>query len=137
RHDQRATRPPRSLDSTLGMTRRRPGRLRCAFAFDRSFVIALRVVAVLDVPLAFGRLLEEVRRGALRAGLVQRAVVQRELAFRVARAGVEDAAARAALDELTFAAVRALHAGRLGRRRLAAADLADVLAVGISRARIE
>src|SRR5882762_987054 len=47
-----------------------PRSLRCAF--DRRLVIALRVVAVLDVAVALRRLLQKVRRLALRARLVQR-----------------------------------------------------------------
>src|SRR5205814_10322451 len=104
---------------------------------DWSAVVALGVVAVLDVPLALGLLLEEVWGGALRAGAGDGAAVEREVALRVARAGVEDAAARAALDQLAFAAGGALHPRRLGRRGLAAADLADVAAVGIAGAGVE
>src|ERR1051325_671974 len=100
-------------------------------------VVALRVVAVLDVALALRLLLQEGRRVALRALPGHGAAVQRELALRVARAAVEDPAARAALHQIAFLAVRALHAGRLGRRRLAAADLADRLAVRVAGAAVE
>src|SRR5205823_1439526 len=78
-----------------------------------------------------------VRRGALRAGAGDGAVVQREVALRIARAGVEDAASRAPLEQLAFAALRALHAGGLGRGGLAAADLANVAAVGVAGAGVE
>src|SRR5207253_5348647 len=95
-------------------------------------VIAVR--AVLDVPLALGLLLQEIRRGALRAGAGDGAVVDRKVALGVAGAGEEDAPARAPLDEIAFLAVRALHARRLRRCSLAAADLPDVLAVRIAGA---
>src|SRR5207248_11193991 len=77
---------------------------------DRGAVVALGIVAVLDVAFLLRLLLEEIRSGALRAGAGDGAVVQREVALRIARAGGEGAAARAALDELTLAAARARHA---------------------------
>src|SRR6185436_13076428 len=94
-------------------------------------------IAVLDVALALGLLLQEVGRVALRALAGDGAVVEGELALGVARAAVEDAAAGAALHEIPLLALRALHAGRLGRGRLAAADLADGLALRITRAAVE
>src|SRR5258706_190492 len=92
---------------------------------DRCAVIALGVVAILDVPLALGLLFEEVGRLALRAGAGCRPVVEGEVALRVARAGEEDAVVGAALDELPFLALRTLHSRRLRRGGLSAADLAD------------
>src|SRR3954463_12740922 len=80
---------------------------------DGGAVVALGVVAVLDVPFALGLLLQEVRRSALGAGPRNGAVVQREVALRVARAGEEDPAARTALDQFSLFAVRARHARRL------------------------
>src|ERR1700756_4022118 len=87
-------------------------------AGDRGAVVALGVVTELDVAFALGLFFDEVGGGALGAGAGDGAVVEGEVALRVARAGVEDAAARAALDELSFAAAGALHAGRLRRRGL-------------------
>src|SRR5258706_12215897 len=98
-------------------------------AGDRLAIVALGVVAVLDVAFLLGFLLEKVRRGALRALTRNGAVVQREVALRVSRAGVEDAAARTALDQLSLAALRALHSGRLRRGRLPTAQLPDGFAV--------
>src|SRR5258706_2963629 len=101
---------------------------------DRRSVLALRIVAVLDVTFALRLFLQKVRRRALRAGPRHGAVVQREVAFRVARAGKEDPTPRAALDQLSLFAIRTRHAGRFRRRALAAADLADGLAVGVAGA---
>src|SRR5204862_2419529 len=58
----------------------------------------------------------------------------REVALRIARAGEEDAAPRTALHQLTLVAFLAFHASRLRRCALAAANLADGLAVGIAGA---
>ena len=107
----------RSLTASACRCRRR------RFAGDLLAVIAVRVVAILDVTLALRLLLQEVRRGALRARTRNRAAVQREVALRVARTRIEDAAARPALQQLALAAGRALHAGRLRRGRLAAAEI--------------
>src|SRR6266568_901159 len=110
--------------------------LHCSFCrrADRRAVAAVGIVAVLDVALALRLLLQEIRRLALRAGAGDGAAVQGELALRVARARIENAAAGAALHQLSLAALRALHAGRLRRRRLPSPDLADVAAVGIAGA---
>src|SRR5439155_11600709 len=89
---------------------------------------------ILDVPFALRLLLQQIRRRAFRARPRHGAVVQREVALRIARAGEEDAAARTALDQLALVAFLAFHAGRLRRRALAAADLPDRLAVGIAGA---
>src|SRR5204863_2041677 len=105
--------------------------------FGRLAVTALRVVAKLDVSLALCLFLHQIRRGALRARAGDGAVVHRELALRIAIARVEDAAARAALDELALTARRALHARRLRRNAVASADLADVATVGITGAAVE
>src|ERR1700741_4063076 len=99
---------------------------------DRRAVVTFGIVAVLDVAFALGLLLQEIRRRALRAGARDGAIVQCEIALRVARAGKEDPAARTALDQLSLFAVRARHAGRLRGRALAAADFADGLAVWIA-----
>ena len=53
---------------------------------------------MLDCSFALGLLLQQIGSTALRAGTGNRAVVERELALRIARAGIEDAAAGAALD---------------------------------------
>src|SRR6266498_1877365 len=76
----------------------------CCRRADRCAVVALGIVAVLDVPLALRLLLQQIRRLALRAGAGDGAVVQGEVALRVARARIEDAAAGAALHQLTFTA---------------------------------
>src|SRR5438105_14962575 len=107
----------------------------CCRRGDRRAVVALGVVAILDVPLALRLLLQEIRRLALRAGAGDGAVVQGEVALRVARAGVEDAAAGTALHQLSLAASGALHAGRFRWVGLPSADLADVAAVGVAGAR--
>src|SRR4051812_22869674 len=101
---------------------------------DGSAIATLGIVAVLDVPFALGLLLQEVRSRAFRAGPRNGAIVQREIALRVARTGEEDPPARTALDELPLFAVRARHAGRLRRRTFAATDLANGLAVRIAGA---
>ena len=126
---------PGALESVRAHTEVLSGRMRQVGAVgDRRAVAALGVVAELDVALALRSPSPSgtARRTSGRAG--DGAVVEGEVALRVARAGEEDAAAGAALDQLALAAVRALHAGRLRRRRLAAADLADGLAVGIAGA---
>src|SRR5688500_10363243 len=104
---------------------------------DWRAVAALGVVAQLDVAFLLRLFLHQVRRAALRAGTGDGLVVHRKVALWITGAGVEDATARTAFDDVAFAARRALHAGRLRRRRLAAADLADVAAVGITGAAVE
>src|SRR4051795_11603727 len=101
---------------------------------DRCAVAAVRIVAVLDVPLPLRFLLEQIRRRAFRTGARHGTVVQREVALRITRAGEEDAAARTALDQLALVSFLTFHAGRFRRCALAAADLADRLAVGITGA---
>src|SRR3954454_10157712 len=101
---------------------------------NRCAVAAVRIVAVLDVPFALRFLLQQIRRRALRTRTRHGTVIQREVALRIARAGEEDAAAGTALDQLALVAFLTFHAGRLRRRALAAADLADRLAVGLAGA---
>src|SRR4051794_30086882 len=101
---------------------------------NRRAVAAIGIVAVLDVALALRLLLQEIRSRAFRTGTRHGTIVQGEVALRVARAGEEDAAARTALHQLSLVALLAFHARRLRRRALAAADLADRLAVGIAGA---
>src|SRR5436190_5775221 len=80
-----------------------------------------------------GRLLDQERRLALRTGLGDRAVPERELAVRVAVAGEEDLAApRLLLFDRSLAALRAGDAGRLHLGGLA--GLADVLALRVAGA---
>src|SRR4051794_22569707 len=117
-------------------------RIECISLFVRSIrhrrnrraVATLRIVAVLDVSFALRFLLEQIRRRAFRTRARNGTVVQREVALRIARAGEEDATARTALDQLALVAFLTFHARRLRRRALAAADLADRLAVGIAGA---
>src|SRR5205814_2742933 len=82
---------------------------RRLFGRDRRFVTALRIVADLHVSFALGLLFEKVHRAALRARTRNWAGVQRELTFRIAIARIENAAARAALDDFSLPALRALH----------------------------
>src|SRR6185436_18790391 len=99
---------------------------------------ALRVAHVLRAAL-LGGLLQEVGGAAARAGLGDGLLPERELAVREAAARPEGlAAARALLQHLALAALRAGHPGRLGlRRRLGRAGLAQVLALRIAGAAVE
>src|SRR5262245_39557756 len=90
-----------------------------------------------DRSLLLGGLLGEERVAALRAGLGDRLVPERELALRIARAGVEElAAARGLRLERAVLALGALHAG-VRRRRGGRADLPDPLASGVAGAAVE
>src|SRR5256712_635076 len=103
----------------------------CLDEFLAANVIAVVVVAE-DLPAVFlRRLLDQVRRAALRAFFVDRPVPEDEVAVRIVRAAEEDlAAARLALDDLA-ALVAVLRTDDTGRLVL------DVLALGIARARGE
>src|SRR5262245_23713201 len=84
--------------------------------FVGSGVVAILVGAEDLPPALLRRLLDQVRRGALRALLVDRPVPEHEIAVRIVRAAEEDLAApRFALDDLAalFRIFRAHHAGRL------------------------
>src|SRR5262245_4345351 len=96
-----------------------------------SGVVAVLVVAEDLPPALLRRLLDQVRRAALRALLVDRPVPEHEIAVRIVGAAEEDLAApRFALDDLA-ALVRILRAHDAGRLVL------DVLALGIAGARGE
>src|SRR5947208_11669202 len=87
--------------------------------------------AATNSPRAFGHLLDEIFRTALRAGFEDRRVPGRELALGVAIAAVEGlAAARAALLYVSLPALGAGDAERARRR----GERLDVPAFGISRA---
>src|SRR2546430_2496410 len=98
---------------------------------------ALRIVASLVEAVSLRLLLEQIRRAAFRTRTRNGLRVQREFAFRIAIARIENAAARSALYDLALAALRALHSGRRRRNARAAADFADVAAIGITGAAVE